>query len=141
MELKPVSIYEFGPFRLQPEEHLLLREGNPVPLTPKAFDLLLFLLQNQGRLVTKDQIMQAIWPESFVEEANITVLISSLRKALGEREADDPYIKTVPKKGYCFTAPVRTERAAGTRSAAWRAFFKCNDHACAGAVRVRLLPR
>ncbi len=56
--------------------------------------------------------MQAIWPESSVEEANITVLISSLRKALGEREADEPYIKTVPKKGYRFTAPVRTERAA-----------------------------
>ncbi len=110
MELKPVSIYEFGPFRLRPEEHLLLREGNPVPLTPKAFDLLLFLVQNQGHLLTKDQIMKVIWPESFVEEVNITVLISSLRKVLGEREVDDPYIRTVPKKGYRFAAPVRTER-------------------------------
>jgi len=112
MELKQVSIYEFGPFRLQPEEHLLAREGDPVPITPKAFDLLVLLVRNQGRLVTKEQIMEAIWPASFVEEANITVLISSLRKALGEKETEDPYIKTVPKKGYRFTAPVKTETAA-----------------------------
>ena len=100
-------LYEFGPFRLEPDEHLLLREGKPAPVTPKAFDLLVLLVRNQGRLVTKDQIMQAIWPGSFVEEANITVLISALRKVLGESEVDDPYIKTVPKKGYRFTASVR----------------------------------
>jgi DNA-binding winged helix-turn-helix (wHTH) protein/TolB-like protein len=107
--------YEFGPFRLEPDEHRLLREGEPAPLTPKAFDLLVFLVRNQGRLVTKDQIMEAVWPGSFVEDANITVLISSLRKVLGEAETDGPYIKTVPKKGYRFTALVmkagRTEAA------------------------------
>ncbi len=114
MELEPVSVYEFGPFRLQPVEHLLLADGKPIQLTPKAFDLLVFLVQNQGRLITKDQIMEAIWPESFVEEANITVLVSSLRKVLGGREVDDPYIRTVPKRGYRFIAPVKTETTART---------------------------
>lgn len=103
------QLYEFGPFRLEAEEHLLLRDGKPTPLTPKAFDLLVVLVRSQGRLVTKDQIMQALWPGSFVEEANITVLISSLRKVLGARDADDPYIQTVPKKGYRFTAPVKAD--------------------------------
>jgi len=105
-------LYEFGPFRLEPDERLLLREGKPASLTPKAFELLVLLVRNQGRLVTKDQIMHAIWPGSFVEEANITVLISALRKVLGESEADDPYIKTVPKKGYRFTASVKVEEHA-----------------------------
>ncbi|MBV8895954.1 MAG: winged helix-turn-helix domain-containing protein, partial [Acidobacteriaceae bacterium] len=101
--------YEFGPFRLEPEEHLLLREGKPAPLTPKAFDLLVFLVRNQGRLVTKDQIMEALWAGSFVEESNITVLISGLRKVLGNSAAGEPYIQTVPKKGYRFTAPVKVD--------------------------------
>jgi DNA-binding winged helix-turn-helix (wHTH) protein len=62
MELKTGSFYECGPFRLEPAEHRLTREGNPVSLAPKAFELLVYLIQNQGRLVTKDQIMQAVWP-------------------------------------------------------------------------------
>ncbi|MBV9155958.1 MAG: winged helix-turn-helix domain-containing protein [Acidobacteriaceae bacterium] len=109
------QLYEFGPFRLEPDEHLLLREGKAALVTPKAFDLLVLLVRNQGRLVSKEQIMQALWPGSFVEEANITVLISSLRKVLGETEAHDSYIKTVPKKGYRFTASVKVaeEPAAG----------------------------
>ena len=107
MDVNSGQLYEFGPFRLEPDEHLLLRDGKPALLTPKAFDLLLFLVQNQGRLVTKDQLMQALWPGSFVEEANITVLISSLRKVLGEREGDEPYIKTIPKKGYRFIPLVK----------------------------------
>ena len=98
--------YEFGPFRLEPAEHLLLRESQPVSLAPKAFELLFFLLQNSGRLITKDQIMQAVWPGSFVEEANLTVWISVLRKTLGEGEGGLHYIETIPKKGYRFRAPV-----------------------------------
>lgn len=107
MGAKVIETYEFGPFRLDPAEHVLLRDGKPALLTPKAFDLLLFLVQNHGRLVTKDQIMEAVWAGSFVEEANITVLISSLRKTLGEKETETRYIETVPKKGYRFTAPVK----------------------------------
>jgi DNA-binding winged helix-turn-helix (wHTH) protein/TolB-like protein len=98
--------YEFGPFRLEPAEHLLLRERQPVALTPKNFDFLVFLVENHGRLVTKQQIMQAVWPGSYVEEANLTVSISWLRKTLGEKEGGRQYIETVPKKGYRFTAAV-----------------------------------
>jgi DNA-binding winged helix-turn-helix (wHTH) protein/TolB-like protein/Tfp pilus assembly protein PilF len=107
MELKAGSLYECGPFRLEPGEHRLTREGNPVPLPPKAFDLLVFLVRNQGRLVTKDEIMHAVWPDSFVEEANLTVSISVLRKILGEKNSDLRFIETVPKRGYRFTASVR----------------------------------
>jgi DNA-binding winged helix-turn-helix (wHTH) protein/TolB-like protein/Tfp pilus assembly protein PilF len=99
--------YEFGPFRLEPEEHLLLRDGRPAALTPKAFDLLVLLVENQSRLIAKEEIMRAVWPDSFVEDGNVTVLISALRKVLGEREAGLPYIETVPKKGYRFAALVR----------------------------------
>ncbi len=106
MSLKTRGFFEFGPFRLEPDEHLLLRDGVPISVSPKTFELLVFLVQNHGRLVTKEQIMQAVWQESFVEEANLTVSISALRKALGEKE-DSRYIETVPKKGYRFTAPVR----------------------------------
>src|SRR5580700_9450447 len=106
MTLKTRGFFEFGPFRLEPAEHLLLRDCTPIPLPPKTFELLVFLVQNHSRLVTKEQIMQAVWQESFVEEANLTVSISALRKALGEKE-ESRYIETVPKRGYRFTAPVR----------------------------------
>jgi DNA-binding winged helix-turn-helix (wHTH) protein/TolB-like protein/Flp pilus assembly protein TadD len=85
----------------------LLRSDHPVSLAPKPFDLLVFLVQNQGRLVSKDQIMQAVWRDSFVEEANLTVWISVLRRTLGDREGGLQYIETVPKRGYRFTAQVR----------------------------------
>src|SRR5579862_706975 len=97
--------YEFGPFRLEPDQHLLLRAGQSVRLSPKAFELLVLLVRNAGQLIAKEQIMEVLWPGSFVEEANIPVLISSLRKVLGDR-GDEPYIQTVPKKGYRFTCEV-----------------------------------
>ena len=78
-----------------------------MPLAPKAFELLLFLVQNQGRLLSKEQIMATLWPGSFVEEANLTVSISVLRKVLGEKEGYLRYIETIPKKGYRFIASVR----------------------------------
>jgi len=107
MQLKTGSYYECGPFRLEPAEHRLTRSGQPVSLTPKTFELLVFLIRNKGRLVTKDEIMEAVWPGSFVEEANLTVSISVLRKALGEKESDLRYIETIPRKGYRFTASVK----------------------------------
>jgi DNA-binding winged helix-turn-helix (wHTH) protein/TolB-like protein len=91
---------------LDPAEHLLLRDGEPVSLTPKAFDLLVHLVEHQGRLVSKDQLLKALWPESFVEEANLTVSISALRKALGEKKGATQYIDTIPKRGYRFIARV-----------------------------------
>jgi DNA-binding winged helix-turn-helix (wHTH) protein/TolB-like protein/Tfp pilus assembly protein PilF len=104
--LQAQDLFEFGCFRLDPAEHLLLRDGRPVPLTPRTFDLLVFLVEHSGRLVSKDQIFEAVWHGSFVEEANLTVSISALRKILGERPGGLQYIETVPKKGYRFAAPV-----------------------------------
>ena len=98
--------FRFGEFRLYPTEHLLLREQTPLSLAPKAFDILLYLLQNSGHLVKRDALMEAIWPDSFVEETNITVNISLLRKTLGSMSDGQPYIETVPRKGYRFNAGV-----------------------------------
>src|ERR1043165_483760 len=100
------AFYEFGRFRCDPPEHLLLCEGKPVALAPKAFEILVVLIQSKGRLLTKDQLMQQVWPDSFVEESNLTVNISALRRALGESTGGEQYIETVPKVGYRFVAPV-----------------------------------
>jgi DNA-binding winged helix-turn-helix (wHTH) protein/TolB-like protein len=104
--LKIKDVYEFGIFRLDAPNRLLLREGVPVALTPKTFDLLLVLVQNGSRLTTKEELMRRVWPRNIVEEANVTVTISALRKILGETVDGRPYIETVPKKGYRFVAPV-----------------------------------
>lgn len=101
-------IYEFNGFRLNPAERLLLRSGGvAVPLADKVFDLLLLLVRNCGQLVDKEQILTAVWPERFVEEHNLTVSMSALRKALGETHGKHEYIETVPKHGYRFVANVR----------------------------------
>jgi DNA-binding winged helix-turn-helix (wHTH) protein len=98
--------YSFGPFRLVPSEHLLLREELPIPLAPKAYELLLALVKRHGHLASREELMQEIWPDSFVEEINLTVNISLLRKALGEQPDGRQYIATVPKRGYRFDAAV-----------------------------------
>ncbi len=99
-------LYEFGKFRCDPREHLLLCDGKPVSLSPKSFEILLALIRSNGQLVTKDELMQQVWPDSFVEEANLTVNISALRKVLGEGPGGPHYIETVPKRGYRFIAEV-----------------------------------
>jgi DNA-binding winged helix-turn-helix (wHTH) protein len=96
-------VWEFGPFHLNESERLLLRDGRPVGLTPKVFDTLVALVERGGRLVGKDELMERLWPDNFVEEGALTRNISDLRKALGEER----YIETVPKRGYRFVAPVR----------------------------------
>lgn len=96
--------YDFEYFRIDVSRRLLLRQGKPVPLTPKAFDILLVLVQNQGRVVEKDELMKLVWPETTVEENNLTRNISSLRKALNERPTEHRYIVTVPGRGYRFAA-------------------------------------
>jgi DNA-binding winged helix-turn-helix (wHTH) protein/TolB-like protein/Tfp pilus assembly protein PilF len=100
-------LYEFGPFRLDPVERLLLREGHAVALTPKAFDVLLFLVQRSGHLVEKKELIEAVWPGLFVEEGNVCVMIHALRKAFGSDHKDSKYIETVSKRGYRFAAEVR----------------------------------
>jgi Tol biopolymer transport system component/DNA-binding winged helix-turn-helix (wHTH) protein len=102
-------LYEFGSFRLDPEERRLAAGGTPISLTPKAFDILLVLARRAPRLVTKEQLLREVWPDAFVEESNLTVHISAIRKALGEaEEGGERYIETVPKRGYRFVAPVRS---------------------------------
>lgn len=98
--------YEFGPFRLDLSEQLLLRDGHPVPLTPKIFDVLRVLVQNGGHLVEKERLLREVWPDSFVEEGALNRSVSVLRKALGESLSEQKYIETVPKRGYRFVAPV-----------------------------------
>jgi DNA-binding winged helix-turn-helix (wHTH) protein len=92
-------IYSFGPFQLDIEEQLLLRDGKAVPLKPKVFELLVVLVQNSGHVVCKPELMKQVWADSFVEESNLTVGISRLRKALGETHEDRLYIETVPRRG------------------------------------------
>ncbi|MGH9681919.1 MAG: winged helix-turn-helix domain-containing protein, partial [Candidatus Acidiferrales bacterium] len=99
-------MYEFGPFRLDPSERILSRNGVVVPLTGKAFDTLLALVQRAGHLVEKGELLHAIWPDSFVEEGNLKVLISGLRKALGDDREEPKYIVTVAKHGYRFVSEV-----------------------------------
>jgi DNA-binding winged helix-turn-helix (wHTH) protein len=100
------AIFHFGTFSLDDEERSLLRQGQPVPLTPKAFDLLVVLVKNAGKLVSKDELLHEVWPDSFVEEVNLSVNISALRKALGDDQEVTKLIETVPKRGYRFIEPV-----------------------------------
>src|SRR6185295_16164333 len=103
------ALYEFGGFRLDADRRLLFREGEtePVELTPKVFDTLLFLLQNSQRVVEKKELMDSLWPDSFVEESNLFQNISTLRKALGENPQAHQFIVTVPGRGYRFVSSVR----------------------------------
>ena len=99
-------VYEFGPFRLELREHLLLRLGARIPITGKAFQTLRVLVEARGNLVSKQDLMTAVWPETSVEDNNLDRNISTLRKALGEQSSGRPFIETVPRVGYRFLAPV-----------------------------------
>lgn len=110
-------LYRFGPYSLDVRERVLTREGSVVPITPKAFETLLALVRNGGHVVTKDDLMKAVWPDAFVEEANLTQNIFALRRILGEnreKTAEPQYIETVPRRGYRFVAPLRTISAAAS---------------------------
>jgi TolB-like protein/DNA-binding winged helix-turn-helix (wHTH) protein/Flp pilus assembly protein TadD len=105
--------YEFGLFRVDAANRLLLRSGEVVPLTSKVFDILLVFVQNSGRLLDKDEVMREVWPDSFVEEGNLARNVSTLRKALGENPHEHQYIVTVPGRGYRFVARVRESESNG----------------------------
>jgi TolB-like protein/DNA-binding winged helix-turn-helix (wHTH) protein/Tfp pilus assembly protein PilF len=98
--------YEFGPFRLDLNRHRLLRCGEVVPLSPKAIQTLTFLVQNPGKLLERETLMQAVWPDVTVEDANLTVAISQLRKALNQNGDNGEFIKTIPRVGYRFVADI-----------------------------------
>ncbi len=107
MSSLPKHSYEFGPFRVDPEQRLLLRQGEVVPLTSKVFETLLALIEHRDRVIAKEELMRLVWPDTVVEDNNLTVNISTLRKALGENANERRYIVTVPGKGYRFTAEIR----------------------------------
>src|SRR5262245_37043131 len=99
--------YEFGPFRLALDDRLLMRNGKTIPLTPKAVDVLVCLLEHPGHVVAKDDLMREVWADSFVEEGNVSRTVWMLRQALGDDRNGHRYIQTVPKHGYRFVAKVR----------------------------------
>jgi eukaryotic-like serine/threonine-protein kinase len=107
MSVERKQFYEFGPFRIDPDKRLLLRDDQPVPLQPKAFETLLVLVQNSGTVVLKNDLMKTLWPDSFVEESNLTQHIFVLRKSLGETAGENRYIATIPGRGYRFAERVR----------------------------------
>ena len=96
------QIYGFDNFRLDVPNRQLLRDGRPVPLPSKAFDMLVVLIENDGRLMSKDELFSRVWPDQSVEESNLTVQVSAIRKALGERKDNPHYIVTVSGHGYRF---------------------------------------
>src|ERR1700757_111444 len=112
-KLLPVNnLHRFGQFALDSRKRTLYRADSPVSLTPKAFDVLLYLVQNPNRLVTKEELLKAVWGDTFVEEGNLTQYISHLRKALGDNSEDTRLIVTIARKGYQFTANVSVAEAA-----------------------------
>jgi DNA-binding winged helix-turn-helix (wHTH) protein len=101
------ELYEFGPFQLDPEKRLLLRDHQPIPLQLKAFETLLVLVRQGDQVVLKEDLMQAVWPDTFVEEGNLAQNIFVLRKTLGPMDGDQRYIATIPGRGYRLAAKVR----------------------------------
>ena len=134
--------YQFGPFHLDARERRLSRGGEMIPLRLKVFDTLLVLVENAGRLVTKQELLDAIWPETTVEENNLNHNVSVLRKALGEGATGQQYIETVPRVGYRFVAPVdaiaATSERPSTASASLAAKTRQEIRYCTTSDGVRL---
>src|ERR1700733_11442195 len=101
------GLYEFGPFRLDVRQRLLLRDGQPIPIQPKAFETLFVLVRNSEKVVLKDDLLKAVWPDTFVEESNLSQNIFVLRKALGDSVGANRYIVTIPGRGYRFAEKVQ----------------------------------
>jgi Tol biopolymer transport system component/DNA-binding winged helix-turn-helix (wHTH) protein len=112
-ETETRHLYEFGEFCLDATERRLLRRGLPVQLTPKAFETLLYLVSRSGHIVEKDELLRAVWPDTFVEEATLAQNIFTLRRALGQERDRQQYIETIPKRGYRFVTSVRELRDEG----------------------------
>ena len=107
------SVYEFGPFRIDAQRRILLRGDEPIPLAPKVFETLLVLVRSDGQVLKKSELIEAIWPDTFVEESNLAQHIFLLRKILGEEKNEHRFIVTVPGAGYRFVAPVNVSQAPG----------------------------
>ena len=100
------AVYRFGSFELRPADYALTRGNDYVRLNPKTFDVLAFLVERNGRLVEKHDLLGSLWPDTFVEDANLSVQIAAIRRVLGRRPDGGEYIETVPKRGYRFAARV-----------------------------------
>ena len=110
------ELYRFGEFTLDVQDRRLSRGSSTVPLAPKAHDLLVTLVRRAGRLVTRQELLDLVWPDAFVEEGILSVHVSGLRKALGESNGSQTYIETVPRSGYRFVAPVTASLTAEVRA-------------------------
>src|SRR5215213_8361547 len=99
-------IHQFNEFAIDTEQKVLLRGGKAIPLAPKVFETLLALVENHGRIVLKEELMKRLWPDTFVEESNLTFNIQQLRKALGDNARKPVYIETIPRRGYRFIAAI-----------------------------------
>src|SRR5215472_102373 len=109
MQTSPANLYEFRAFQLDRAKRLLRRlDGTPVPLTPRVFETLLFMVEHHDAVLDKERIMEAVWPDSIVEENNLAQAISKLRQVFGETPGSHNYIPTVPGRGYRFVAEVNT---------------------------------
>src|SRR5262249_31049223 len=106
MDKQNGTLYEFGPFRLDASARLLYRGERVVPLTPKVFETLLVLVEHKGQVLTKETLLQAVWPDSFVEESSLSQNIFLLRRMLKEDGDDRTFIETIPRRGYRFVAEV-----------------------------------
>jgi TolB-like protein/DNA-binding winged helix-turn-helix (wHTH) protein/Tfp pilus assembly protein PilF len=130
MSLEGQGCYEFGRFRLDPAQQQLLEDGHPVSLTPKAFDTLLVLVENHGRLVRKEELLQKVWPDAFVEESTLAQNVFRLRKLLGNGDGSSSlYIETIPKRGYRFVATVRVEETSANANQLERTTDARTQHA------------
>ena len=107
MATEPRIVYDFGPFRMDPVRQILLRGNQPIPVTPKAFETLLALVRHSREVVSKEDLLKEVWPDSFVEESNLSQNIILLRKALGDTSEQRQYIVTLPGRGYRFAMSVR----------------------------------
>src|SRR5215510_6314757 len=99
-------LYQFGVFAVDTDQRIVLREGKPLPLAPKLFETLLILVEQNGRIVSKDELMSRLWPDTFVEDSNLTFNIQQLRKSLGDNARNPVYIETVARRGYRFISGV-----------------------------------
>src|SRR5690348_13949090 len=103
----------FKAFRLDTTNHILWRNGDRVPVAPKSFDVLAYLIEHAGRVVTQDEILEALWAETYVNPEVLRKYILEIRKTLGDRPENPEFIETVPKRGYRFIAPLSEEKPAG----------------------------
>ena len=128
MSLPINHFYRFGEFTLDTDQRVLLREGKPLPLAPKLLETLLILVENGGRIVKKEELMNQLWPDSFVEESNLTYSIGQLRKTLGDHSRRPVYIETIPRRGYRFIANIEKELSGkGTSSSKTTHRFETHD--------------